>query len=91
MGTVDWAACREPGEGSMSAKWVQDRTGEYVQGNKTQTGHSKAPIWGVNGAIFEDEWLKMNDPGKARDRRTMPIQPDAAWYDWDSGDLLPGA
>jgi hypothetical protein len=83
MGTIHWAACRAPGEGSYS--WTQTDPPETLRpkGVTVHVGHTQAPIWGVKGAIYRDDPL-LGGPGRG-DRGMLP---DPAWFDWDADSIL---
>jgi RHS repeat-associated protein len=51
---------------------------------------SSAPrVWGVNGPVYNDEQIMLDRrPSKSEG---VPLLRDPAWFDWDSGSLLPGA
>ena len=46
-------------------------------------------VWDVDGPIYQDEQLLLDHQYGAIEREGQPMLRDPAWFDWDSGGILP--
>lgn len=75
-GTIHWVACRE---------------NIFGGGEGAELRRSSGPLtYGVNGPIYLDEAMLLRKD-YSHLTEAVPMLWDPAWFDWDSGSLLPGA